>query len=97
MADSGAHQVRLLITFFSVSAALYAQKLLGKEGLRCEVIPVPRSVSSSCGYALEVLEGAADTLTDRLTDGGIEWAAIYRPVAEGKALRYEQLAVYREP
>lgn len=81
--------MRLLVTFFSVSAALHAQKLLARQDVPCEVVPVPRSVSSSCGYAMDVPCGDADALAAAMDDAGVEWATLYRHVQDGKSEKYE--------
>ncbi len=38
--------------FHTVSAALRAEKLLGKTELKTKLIPTPRQLSSDCGVAL---------------------------------------------
>ena len=78
MDDQGACEVSLLVTFYSVSSALFAQKVVAKAGVNCTVIPVPRSVSSSCGYALEILSADAGKLADELNKADIEWETVYR-------------------
>jgi hypothetical protein len=67
----------LLVTFHSVSSALYAQKLLAKQAVSCAVVPVPRSVSSSCGYALEASGLPASLLAETMSAAGVEWEALY--------------------
>ncbi len=78
MVHSGPGEITLLVTFYSVSSALFAQKVLSKIGVNCTVIPVPRSVSSSCGYALEALSVHAAELSAELNKADIEWESIYR-------------------
>lgn len=41
-----------LVSFHSISGALLLDKKLKKENVAAKLIPVPRSVSSSCGTAL---------------------------------------------
>ncbi len=81
--------MNLLITFHSVSSALYAQKVLADQAVVCKVIPIPRSVSSSCGYALETIESASSALAEMLDAAHIEWEAIYRLTADEKDNRYD--------
>ncbi len=85
--------MKLLVTYFSVSAALYTQKLLGKRGAPCEVVPVPRSVSSSCGYALEVMDILAAALAQAMNEAGVEWSSIYLCLCDGKNERYEPMYI----
>ena len=89
MVDQGARQVKLLVTFFAVSAALYGQKLLEKQNTTCAVIPVPRSVSSSCGYAMEVLYASAASLTKIMNSANIEWAAVYKALGNDEDGKYQ--------
>ena len=77
MADSGAQKMNLLVTFHSVSDALYAQKVLTTKGVSCMVIPVPRAVSSSCGYAVEVDCTDAKSFLCIMTAAEVEWDAVY--------------------
>lgn len=79
----------LLVTFYSVSSALYAQKLLEKQRMPCKVVPVPRSVSSSCGYAVDISGTSVDVLTAALNGSAVEWEAVYHVLADKKAERYE--------
>ena len=81
MADSGTQKMSLLVTFHSVSDALYAQKVLTIKGVSCMVIPVPRAVSSSCGYAVEVNCTNAQDFLSTLTAAEIEWDALYQASA----------------
>lgn len=84
MADNCTGKINLLVTFYSVSAALYAQKLLAAEGTRCEVVPVPREVSSSCGYALDAA-ALPQALIRLMNAAAIEWEAPYRSAPRGGA------------
>lgn len=42
----------LLATFPSSQAALRAEQRLKREGLKVELIPVPRQIRSTCGFCL---------------------------------------------
>lgn len=67
----------ILITFYSVSGALLLDMVLKKRGVACSVIPVPRELSSSCGYAVEIEAHDGAPLTSLMDDGEIEWEAVY--------------------
>ena len=71
----------LYVTFHSVSSALLLQELLAQQDI-CRIVPVPRSLSSSCGYAAEVKmeEPALQSLL--AGDDTMEWDAIYLLTAE---------------
>lgn len=76
----------ILVTFHSVSSALYLEELLKARETACKVIPVPRELSSSCGYAAEI--GTADTsaLEKLMNDELIEWEGIYTESPEYRLL-----------
>jgi len=38
--------------FYSTSAALRAEKVVGERGIKVKLIPVPRQISSDCGVCL---------------------------------------------
>jgi len=44
---------RYLVTFFTHSGAIKYRRMLEKEGIKCETMPVPRSLSSSCGICVK--------------------------------------------
>ena len=77
MVRKGSGKVNLLVTFFSVSSALIADKLLKNAESSCKIIPVPRSVSSSCGYAMKAQNLQPQVLADIMDEKGIEWEQIY--------------------
>ena len=68
----------IVVTFHSVSSALYLEKLLGERQITCVVIPVPRELSSSCGYALEANTTDAAALTNFMNEHDVEWENMYR-------------------
>ncbi len=47
-----------VFVFDSIHYVLKAEKILKKEGISCELIPVPREISSDCGMALAAGETA---------------------------------------
>ncbi|MDR0540076.1 MAG: DUF3343 domain-containing protein [Spirochaetaceae bacterium] len=71
--------MRLLVTFYSVSSALFLEAAGKERGLPCVIIPVPRSLSSSCGYAAEVDVEETGNLAELLRGLNVEWEAVYRP------------------
>jgi len=42
----------MVLLFDSTSAALFAEKLLKKEGIPFKIIPVPRHIGSDCGVCI---------------------------------------------
>lgn len=80
----------ILATFHSVSSALYLEEVLRSRGVACKVIPVPRELSSSCGYAAEIDAGDPEELRSLMDSQAIEWEALYGREDGG----YRELAVY---
>lgn len=68
----------IIVTFYTVSSALYLETLLAAQEVPCRIIPVPRALSSSCGYAAEVADIAPKALISLLSEYELEWEAIYR-------------------
>ena len=79
--------MHLLVTFYSVNQALQLEAAFKERGLVCGLIPAPRKLSSSCGYAAEVEAGDAPGLVSLLRDMNVEWEAVWRQNADG----YEEL------
>jgi hypothetical protein len=71
--------LQLLVTFYSVSSALRLEAAGKEHDLFCALIPVPRKLSSSCGYAAEVEMGEPEALVELLRELNVEWDAVYRP------------------
>jgi hypothetical protein len=77
--------VRLLVTFDSISSSLLVEGACRKRRLPCSLIPVPRSLTASCGYAAEVAAEEAGEVLGLLRELKAEWKAVYQP--EGKTYR----------
>jgi len=52
-------------TFPNTHQAIRAEKALAKENLEYKMVPVPRSISSSCGIALCCLPGDNNIIGNR--------------------------------
>ncbi|WDC84675.1 DUF3343 domain-containing protein [Caloramator sp. mosi_1] len=48
-----------IVTFHTQSAAFMYKRLLEQNGLRVELMPTPRKISSSCGIAARIFEEEA--------------------------------------
>lgn len=80
-----------LVTFHSVSDALMAKKLLDANGGKGTVVPAPRALSSSCGYALEVEDASNLALKEALDELGGDYSEIYTAERNGKNVIYTQV------
>ena len=70
--------MHLLVTFYSVNQALQLEAAFKERGLVCGLIPAPRKLSSSCGYAAEVEADDAPGFVSLLRDMNVEWEAVWR-------------------
>jgi len=67
-----------LMTFYSTHHALKAEKVLKNNGLKVELIPVPREFSSNCGISLSLLWTDKDVAVVLLTNNGVQIEKIHR-------------------
>jgi len=71
------------ITFSSIHQAIRAEELLEEERYAYKMVPVPRSISSSCGSALQCTCRDITAIGNFLRDWDIEIEGLYR-VKEAK-------------
>ena len=57
---------RSFLLFPSVRYAIKAEALCRKQGVSCQVMPVPRQISSECGMCLEVATASAEDVLNEL-------------------------------
>ena len=67
----GSARTGVLVAFDSISSSLLLREACRERAIDCAIIPVPRSVSSSCGYAAEVCVADPGVLTALLNQLGI--------------------------
>ncbi len=65
-----------VILFHSSNHAIWAEAALKKACINCKMIPVPRHLSSDCGYCVEFEHTEHDHVLDILSHGGIEYDRI---------------------
>ncbi|WP_457755511.1 DUF3343 domain-containing protein, partial [Thermodesulfatator indicus] len=46
--------MKVILLFPSIHYVLKAEKILKKEGVNLDLVPVPKEISSDCGMALEI-------------------------------------------
>lgn len=61
---------RAFILLKNMRAAIKAEAWCREQGVACEVIPVPRQLSSECGMCLEIDNNHADTVQQQLQSAG---------------------------
>jgi hypothetical protein len=70
--------------FESVHRVMKAEKLLKGKGIKLDLIPVPREISSDCGVAIELSEGSETEALSILTENRISILECYTKNALGK-------------
>ncbi len=71
---SGGTQAAVL--FFSNNHAIWASRILKKNTLDHAMIPVPRSLSSDCGYCVRIEAADARAVEELLRSSGVEFDRI---------------------
>ncbi|HCX65595.1 MAG TPA: hypothetical protein DHN33_10345 [Eubacteriaceae bacterium] len=57
-----------MVLFFTHSGAIKFNRKCGKKGIPCELMPVPRALSSNCSVSarIELSEGMDDLIDDEI-------------------------------
>jgi hypothetical protein len=63
----------MLVLFQSTHAVINAEKMCRQEGVQAKVIPVPRSLSSDCGMALDIATDQRERVAQLLENGRIDF------------------------
>jgi hypothetical protein len=62
---------------YSTSHAIRAERVLGREGIDCKLIPVPRHLSSDCGVCVRVRRGDREAARRALEEVGLEVEGVH--------------------
>ena len=68
--------MRCLLLFQSTRTVIKAERLCRNHGLSCKVIPVPRTISSECGMAIELHPEDREKIETLLNGGGISFTFV---------------------
>jgi hypothetical protein len=66
-----------VILFHSTNHAIWADRELDKENILHKIVPVPRHLSSDCGYCIKLSEDDAERAASMLASRGIECSVHY--------------------
>lgn len=66
-----------VVLFYTNSAALRAEKVLGQAGLEVKLIPTPRDLSSDCGIALRFDAAERQKVEELLALARVETAGLH--------------------
>lgn len=61
-----------VILVYSTSHAMRIEKLLGKRGIACKMIPVPRQISSDCGVCIRIARAQVEAARETIEKARIE-------------------------
>lgn len=61
----------MLLLFRSTHDVIRAEKQVKLHNISCKVIPVPRSISSQCGMALEVSDDDEKRIQEAIEETGV--------------------------
>jgi hypothetical protein len=67
-----------VVLFHTSSAAIRAEKILGRESVAVKLIPTPRELSSDCGIALGFQSAERARVTELLNGARVETAGIHQ-------------------
>lgn len=71
-------------TFNTTSMAIMFERACRKEGIKAKIIPVPRSLSASCGLACDFPCDERERIDEICRSGNIETEALYNISDDGK-------------
>lgn len=64
---------RYLVLFKNTRAVISAERLCRKHCIACKILPVPRSISTECGMAIEYQLEDRETIGKILDDAELEY------------------------
>lgn len=76
--------MKYVFLFESVHRVMKAEKLLKGEGMKVDLIPIPREINSDCGVAVEVDAGIGEKALLLLEEGNIAVLECYTKSSSGK-------------
>lgn len=68
---------KLILTFQSIHHVLKGEKILKREGVAFDLVPVPKEVNPDCGMALELPLNAVARATGLLAENSLDIEGVY--------------------
>ncbi len=69
---------RQIILFYSTNQAMWAADVLKESDIKHKMIPVPRELSSDCGYCVEFFDKSKEHIDDLLINNNVEFDTIIK-------------------
>ena len=76
--------MKCVFLFESVHRVMRAEKLLKEKGIKMDLIPVPREISSDCGVAIELSADSEKEASHLLEENKVSILECYTRDQEGK-------------
>jgi hypothetical protein len=67
----------LFILFRSIHDVMKAEKALKANGVWCDLVPVPKRISTACGMALQIHEDDMRKCSLLASDSDVHWIGTY--------------------
>ncbi len=65
-----------VILFYSATSSIWTARLLKKAGIERKMVPIPRHLSSDCGYCVRIRSVDIERVKEVLAKGGVEFERI---------------------
>jgi len=85
--------MKCVFIFESIHRVMKAEKLLKGKGIKIDLIPVPREISSDCGVAIELSGDSEAEALCILTENRISILECYRRNSNGKFEKKKEIQV----
>jgi len=66
------------VVVYSTSHALMIEKLLQTQAVDCQLVPVPRQISSDCGVCVRIRQADESKAEETIRQSNIDIAGIFR-------------------
>ncbi|HUL30016.1 MAG TPA: DUF3343 domain-containing protein [Thermodesulfobacteriota bacterium] len=85
--------MKCVFLFESVHRVMRAEKILKEKGIKVDLIPVPREISSDCGVAVELSKESEGKALLILEENRISMTECYTKDSEGRFERKKETQV----
>lgn len=70
--------MKIIVTFYTTYDSLKAEEVLKEAGIKINVRPIPREISSDCGLGIGGDLGDKEKIIDVLNKSEVEYDSIYQ-------------------
>ena len=87
--------MKYIFVFESVHRVMRAEKLLKGKGIKIDLIPVPREISSDCGVAIELSAESEEEAFHLLKENKVSILECYTRGQEGRFEKKQTFDIFR--